>query len=189
MTSGDPIDVVQTVGELDCVVVALRDFLHRSGAVRAIAALDHAHAIVDCPRFAPVEIERDGKIVAVPHSVALDAEPPDLPAFAQPFPSKPTPFDLQGFKEADLIDFTPELRAEAQGLLKKFRLSPNLYTPPSLFNAADGTTGVKTVVTGTYSAGESNLEAGWTQTAATCVRGTDPTTFPPSNAPTREQAE
>jgi hypothetical protein len=59
VSADDRSDVVQTVGELDCVVVALRDFLHRSGAVRAIAALDHAHAIVDCPRFAPVEIERD----------------------------------------------------------------------------------------------------------------------------------
>src|SRR4029077_16406533 len=76
----------QTVGELDCVVVALRDFLHRSGAVRAVAALDHAHAIVDCPRFAPVEIERNGVIVAVPHSVELDAQPPELPAFDQPPP-------------------------------------------------------------------------------------------------------
>jgi quinoprotein glucose dehydrogenase len=59
----------------------------------------------------------------------------------QPFPTRPAPFDLQGFTEADLIDFTPELHAEAKGLLKKFRLSPNLYTPPSLVDAADGTTG------------------------------------------------
>lgn len=86
MSADDRSDVVQTVGELDCVVVALRDFLHRSGAVRAVAALDHAHAIVDCPRFAPVEIERDGVIVAVPHSVELDAQPPELPAFDQPPP-------------------------------------------------------------------------------------------------------
>src|SRR5215831_11885152 len=59
----------------------------------------------------------------------------------QPFPSRPAPFDLQGFTEANLIDFTPELHTEAKGLLKKFRLSPNLYTPPSLADAADGTTG------------------------------------------------
>jgi glucose dehydrogenase len=59
----------------------------------------------------------------------------------QPFPTRPAPFDRQGFTEADLIDYTPELQAEAKGLLKKFRLSPNLYAPPSLADAADGTTG------------------------------------------------
>ena len=89
MTEGDPIDLVQSVGELDCVVVALRDFLHRSGALRAVAAVDHA--IVDCPRFAPVEIERDGQIVAIPHGLALDAIAPVLPAFEQPPPFEVDP--------------------------------------------------------------------------------------------------
>jgi quinoprotein glucose dehydrogenase len=67
--------------------------------------------------------------------------PGEWSAPTQPYPTRPAPFDRQGFTEADLIDFTPELHAEAQGLLKKFRLSPNLYTPSSLSNAADGTTG------------------------------------------------
>ena len=31
----------------------------------------------------------------------------------QPFPTKPAPFDRQGFTEDDLIDFTPALRADA----------------------------------------------------------------------------
>ncbi len=35
----------------------------------------------------------------------------------QPFPTKPPPFDLQGFTEDDLIDFTPELRARALELV------------------------------------------------------------------------
>lgn len=60
----------------------------------------------------------------------------------QPYPSRPAPFDRQGFTEADLIDFTPELRAEALEAISRFRLSPNLYTPPSLAEAADGTIGV-----------------------------------------------
>jgi quinoprotein glucose dehydrogenase len=30
----------------------------------------------------------------------------------QPFPTRPAPFDRQGLTEDDLIDFTPELRAE-----------------------------------------------------------------------------
>ncbi|MDT8427935.1 MAG: PQQ-binding-like beta-propeller repeat protein [Pseudomonadales bacterium] len=59
----------------------------------------------------------------------------------QPFPTRPAPFDRQGFTEADLIDFTPELRAEALEAIANFRLSPNLYAPPSLANAADGTVG------------------------------------------------
>ncbi len=67
----------------------------------------------------------------------------------QPFPSKPAPFDLQGFTEKDLIDFTPELHAEALEAIKKFRLSPNLYTPPSLKDAADGTLGVLSIPSAT----------------------------------------
>ena len=61
----------------------------------------------------------------------------------QPFPSKPPAFDRQGFTEADLIDFTPELRAAALEAIKPFRLSTNLYTPPSLAEGSpDGTVGV-----------------------------------------------
>lgn len=60
----------------------------------------------------------------------------------QPFVTHPAPFDRQGFTEADLIDFTPELRAEALEAISRFRLSPNMYTPPSLADAPDGTVGV-----------------------------------------------
>lgn len=59
----------------------------------------------------------------------------------QPIPSRPAPFDRQGFTEDDLIDFTPELRAEALAAIADFRLSPSLYSPPSLADAADGTRG------------------------------------------------
>jgi quinoprotein glucose dehydrogenase len=60
----------------------------------------------------------------------------------QPYPTRPEPFDRQGFTEKDLIDFTPELHAEALKAIEKFRLSPNMFTPPSLSDAADGTVGV-----------------------------------------------
>lgn len=60
----------------------------------------------------------------------------------QPFVTRPAPFDRQGFTEDDLIDFTPELRAEAIEAISEFRLAPNLYTPPSLADAPDGTVGV-----------------------------------------------
>lgn len=59
----------------------------------------------------------------------------------QPFPTRPAPFDRQGFTEEDLIDFTPQLRALALESIDGFRLSPSLYTPPSLTDAADGTQG------------------------------------------------
>jgi len=49
----------------------------------------------------------------------------------QPFPSKPPAYDRQGFSEADLIDFTPELHAEALALASNYRMGP-LYTPPSV---------------------------------------------------------
>jgi quinoprotein glucose dehydrogenase len=46
----------------------------------------------------------------------------------QPFPTKPPPFDRQGISEDDLIDFTPELRAEALDIADKFLLGP-IFTP------------------------------------------------------------
>jgi glucose dehydrogenase len=48
----------------------------------------------------------------------------------QPFPTKPAPFDRQGFTEADLIDFTPALHARAVELSRSFVLGP-LFTPPT----------------------------------------------------------
>jgi quinoprotein glucose dehydrogenase len=48
----------------------------------------------------------------------------------QPHPTKPPPFDYQGYVEDDLIDFTPELRAEAIKIAKQYRLGP-VFTPPS----------------------------------------------------------
>ena len=57
--------------------------------------------------------------------------PKEWTAPTQPIPSKPPAFDLQGIKTDDLIDFTPELRAEAIKALQGWTLGP-LYTPPSL---------------------------------------------------------
>jgi glucose dehydrogenase len=52
----------------------------------------------------------------------------------QPFPTKPPAFDRQGLTENDLIDFTPELKAEALAIARQYRLGP-LFTPPSLVAA------------------------------------------------------
>ena len=49
----------------------------------------------------------------------------------QPFPTKPPPFDRQGSTEDNLIDFTPELRAEAIEITKQYVTGP-LFTPPSI---------------------------------------------------------
>jgi quinoprotein glucose dehydrogenase len=49
----------------------------------------------------------------------------------QPFPTKPPAFDRQGISEDDLIDFTPELRAEALEIARKYVLGP-MFTPGSL---------------------------------------------------------
>ncbi|MGH7540222.1 MAG: PQQ-binding-like beta-propeller repeat protein, partial [Gemmatimonadota bacterium] len=49
----------------------------------------------------------------------------------QPFPTRPPAFTRQGIMEDDLIDFTPELRAEARALFDRQRTGP-IFTPPSL---------------------------------------------------------
>ena len=47
----------------------------------------------------------------------------------QPFPTKPPPFERQGFLEDYVIDFTPEIKAEALALVAKYKIGP-LFTPP-----------------------------------------------------------
>jgi len=47
----------------------------------------------------------------------------------QPFPTKPPAYDRQGSALNDLIDFTPELRAEALKLVLRYKMGP-IFTPP-----------------------------------------------------------
>jgi quinoprotein glucose dehydrogenase len=49
----------------------------------------------------------------------------------QPFPTRPPAYDGQGLSVDDLIDFTPELRAEAVKLVSRYRLGP-IFTPPAV---------------------------------------------------------
>lgn len=58
----------------------------------------------------------------------------------QPIPTKPPPYDLQGVTEDVLIDFTPELHAEALTIAKQYRWG-KLFSPASLADASDGTKG------------------------------------------------
>jgi glucose dehydrogenase len=47
----------------------------------------------------------------------------------QPFPTRPPAYDRQGLLIEDLIDFTPELRAEAVQLVSRYKIGP-VFTPP-----------------------------------------------------------
>jgi glucose dehydrogenase len=49
----------------------------------------------------------------------------------QPFPTKPPAYSPQGVTLDDAFNLTPELKAEAQAEMKKYRIGP-LFTPPSL---------------------------------------------------------
>jgi quinoprotein glucose dehydrogenase len=54
----------------------------------------------------------------------------------QPFPTKPPAYDNQGVSADKLIDWTPELHAEALQLISKYKMGP-LFTPP-VVSKADG---------------------------------------------------
>src|SRR5437667_971039 len=47
----------------------------------------------------------------------------------QPFPTKPPAYDRQGVSVDDLIDYTPELRAEALKVVERYKIGP-IFTPP-----------------------------------------------------------
>jgi quinoprotein glucose dehydrogenase len=57
--------------------------------------------------------------------------PGEQTSLTQPFPTKPPPFDRQGVTVDDLIDFTPELRAAALDIVKRYVIGP-VFTPPSI---------------------------------------------------------
>jgi len=53
----------------------------------------------------------------------------------QPIPTRPAAYDRQGLAIDDLIDFTPELRAEAVKAIARYKIGP-LFTPPVVSQAA-----------------------------------------------------
>jgi glucose dehydrogenase len=75
--------------------------------------------------------------------VERTVEPGNVPgewyAPTQPFPTKPPPFAAQGVTEDDLIDFTPELRAQAKEILSRYVHGP-LFTAPSVVDESPGGT-------------------------------------------------
>jgi quinoprotein glucose dehydrogenase len=52
----------------------------------------------------------------------------------QPFPTRPAPYERQGLAIDDLIDFTPELRAEAMKAIARYKIGP-VFTPPVVSKA------------------------------------------------------
>jgi quinoprotein glucose dehydrogenase len=66
--------------------------------------------------------------------------PGEKTSATQPFPTRPAGFDQQGLKIDDLIDFTPELRAEAVKIVSGYRIG-SVFMPPSLKDDPSGTKG------------------------------------------------
>lgn len=75
-------------------------------------------------------------------SVPQTDVPGEWTSLTQPFPTKPAPYDRQGFQEDDLVDFTPEILALAKEAAAPFRFSESVFTPASRFeDPNDGTQG------------------------------------------------
>jgi hypothetical protein len=80
MEADEGIDVVLTVGELDAVVVTLREFLHTANAVQVQAVVDRGEdtpALVSVGRLEPIEVVRGDEVVHLPHGVELEPPVPE----------------------------------------------------------------------------------------------------------------
>jgi quinate dehydrogenase (quinone) len=112
----------------------LFDVWHDGRLVKAVAQ-------VSKQGFVYVFDRTDGKPVwpIVEQPVPPSTLPSEVVSPTQPIPTKPLPFDRQGLADDDLIDFTPELRAEARATVAKY-VHGLLYTPPSLDQTATGGT-------------------------------------------------
>jgi len=68
----------------------------------------------------------------------------------QPFPTKPPAYDRQGFTLDDVVDFTPEIHAEALKIVERYHLGP-VFTPPVVSKAGGplGTLAMATAQGGT----------------------------------------
>src|SRR5262249_20894298 len=62
--------------------------------------------------------------------VPQSSVPGEKTAATQPTPTKPAPADIQGVREDDLLDLTPELRERARAIIGGYDYGP-LYTPPT----------------------------------------------------------
>ncbi|MES2893797.1 MAG: PQQ-binding-like beta-propeller repeat protein [Bacteroidota bacterium] len=69
---------------------------------------------------------------AVPRS----SVPTEWTSPTQPFPTKPAPYDRQGYLEDYLVDFTPEIKQQALKIVKQYKTGP-LFTPISVYKKPD----------------------------------------------------
>jgi len=76
--------------------------------------------------------------------------PGEKTSLTQPFPTKPAAYSRQVYREEDLIDFTPEMRAKALDVVKHFKVGP-MFTPPvvSKVEGPLGTMGLESAANGT----------------------------------------
>jgi quinoprotein glucose dehydrogenase len=65
----------------------------------------------------------------VERPVEQSTVPGEKTSATQPIPTKPAAYDRQGSSIDDLIDFTPELRAEALKIAVRYKMGP-VFTPP-----------------------------------------------------------
>ena len=71
--------------------------------------------------------------------VSQSVVPGEKTAKTQPFPTKPPAYSRQSITDAELIDFTPELKKEAQDLIKKhYKMEPVMYGPPVVSDPKGG---------------------------------------------------
>jgi len=61
--------------------------------------------------------------------VAASDLPGEILSPTQPFPTRPKPLEIQELSDDNLIDFTPELKAEAREIVKHYKIGP-LFNPP-----------------------------------------------------------
>lgn len=92
----DQIDVVLSAGDLDRHVVAVRELVHRAGAIDVQALVDRGEdrpaAHISCGRLQAIEVTDGGRTVHLPHTAELAPEPPPLPTVP---PLPPIEFDLE----------------------------------------------------------------------------------------------
>src|SRR5262245_21175185 len=63
--------------------------------------------------------------------VLAGKEPGEWYSPTQPFPTRPAPYDRQGFSENDLRDWTPEIKAEAIRVLNLHKYGEGPFCPPA----------------------------------------------------------
>ena len=110
-----------------CSAGILCDIPHEGKIVKAIA-------LPSKQAFLYVLDRETGKpIWPIPEKPAPKGDVPgEWYSRTQPVPSKPPPFDKQGLTQADLLDWTPEIKARALAIASHYKLGPMLL-PPTFF--------------------------------------------------------